>query len=301
MKSIFKIKHFLSSTFAIALLTFNTTSQAQGIPFADKATFLTAANSCTSCTIAVEDFSGYSGTITMIPLSSTNITPASPYPTIFNGGWIHPCGNNFSGAGLIAEPRFASSSITLNFSPPVVAFGASVYDDHDGIPLVNTIGLVATTTTGNTITIEEDCSNYGEAGFLGALSTDGIAQVTFYIDGKDGNLELDEFIVVQPAGVSPKSTETATTFSTLNKEEQVQVYPNPSRKDITIQLDNPTKEEVTIEMYNNIGNKVWEHALDKQTLTWNKTLEMTKAGVYIIMFKIGEQVQYKKVIINNDH
>ena len=160
--------------------------------------FFSAGN---SSTIVNETFTDFTHGQQVTSLFSGIATFEGSSPTIFSGGWQHNClGNEFMGKALIPEPRFQGNSLVMNFDPPIFGVGASAYDDHDGTPLVNEIKLELITTKGDTLSINETCSELGDVGFLGGTSTDHIVQAIWSIDNNNGNLEIDSLAICKTGG-----------------------------------------------------------------------------------------------------
>ena len=124
------------------------------------------------------------------------IFPATA-PRIFWGSWNYAGeAGVFFGAGLLPWPEFEGKSLIITFPVPLFGIGSNVFDDFDGTPYYNQITLKVTTTTGAVFSISETSACIGDAGFLGATSTDGIVSAEFSIDNTDGNLEIDLLTVI---------------------------------------------------------------------------------------------------------
>jgi len=122
----------------------------------------------------------------------------APSPRIFWGNWNYAGeAGVFSGAGLIPWPEFQGKSLIITFPTPVFGIGTNVFDDFDGTPYYNLITLKVTTTKGTVFSVNESSPCIGDAGFLGATSTDGIVSVEFSIDNTDGNFEIDLLAVIE--------------------------------------------------------------------------------------------------------
>jgi len=113
-------------------------------------------------------------------------------PMAVAGMWdYYGTGGSFKDLGLLPLPAFENKTLNIEFSEPVFGFGTNVFDDFDGAPLYNKVTLTVTTSYGEVFSVTEDSSGYGDCGFLGATSSDGIVSVTISIDGAEANLEVD--------------------------------------------------------------------------------------------------------------
>ncbi len=146
--------------------------------------------------LLVESFNGFSNGSAVSQLFGGLIPFTTPKPTVFWGSWGS---GYFSGGGLIPEPRFQSKPAVLSFSTPVFGVGANTFDDFDGSPGAAIITLTATTTSGCQLIVSESVASWGNTGFLGAVSSEGIVSARFAISGTGGNLELDGLVVIPEA------------------------------------------------------------------------------------------------------
>lgn len=168
---------------------------AQNMSYDNKSAFMTSIDVSAS---SLESFESYANGQIIDSLFNGFITFGGASPKIFIGGWQQNCVYQTVSSKAIANyPYFQGTPIIMDFKEPVFAIGSGVYDDHDGTPLTNTIYFEAITTLGDTITVNETCQSYGDVGFLGATSTDGITRVIWSIDINNGNFELDSLIMVK--------------------------------------------------------------------------------------------------------
>ena len=197
---------------AISLLVFcGGRALAQDVSYRDRATFNPAAG------VLLEDFDGFADGAPIDQLFAGLVTFDAPLPSIFFGGWDNfGTGGEFSGGGLLPEPLFQSAPLTLNFSQPVFGVGANAFDDFDGTPIVAVITLTVTTTSGATISVSEDFSNFGDTGFLGVTSTAGIVRAVFSISNTGGNLEIDKLTVIADSPCTPEDPLTYRDRATFN-------------------------------------------------------------------------------------
>jgi hypothetical protein len=214
-----KLTWMVVSPLALIVLS-QTQAMAQPAAFTNKSQFETA----TEGLIAQEEnFDDYNNGQQVTSLFDGRVQSDNPPPTVFFGGWnAYGTGGDFSGGALIPEPRFQGRSLAFIFDSPVFGFGANAFDDFDGTPFVNTITLVVTTTTGETLAVSEEFPSVGDTGFLGAISPDGITHAEFFIDNANGNLEVDllRIVAMPPSGVCGDSDAGQT--STLINFDDVQ-------------------------------------------------------------------------------
>jgi hypothetical protein len=120
---------------------------------------------------------------------------------------------------LVPEPTFQSRSAVLNFASPVFGVGANVFDDYYDL---NVITLTVTTVSGHVLSVSENSTRTGNAGFLGAISPEGIVRAEFSIDGNASNLEIDHLRVAArfpgpPGGqVTDPSADNGTSVNFVN-------------------------------------------------------------------------------------
>lgn len=160
---------------------------AQNATYNTRSAFNSVQGSFFSETEDFEDIAGgspitslFDGTVTFDGLASN-----------FIGGWIHNCGTQVDGGAIIPEPRFKGNGLAMNFSSPIFAIGADIYDDEGPDQLTLTI----TTVSGDEFTIADNCTGAGEAGFIGASSSDGIVKAEWNISNTNGNMEIDNITV----------------------------------------------------------------------------------------------------------
>lgn len=92
----------------------------------------------------------------------------------------------------------------------------------------------------------------------------------------------------------------------LNKEIDLNVFPNPSDGNITIELKNSTRQPTTIIIFDLFGNSVYEQTINKSIYNSPFSINIDKTefkgnrlanGIYIIQIVSGENIVNKKLII----
>lgn len=153
------------------------------------------ANACVS---SLDNFDTYLNCSEISGLFAGKVVFTGPKPKIFNGQWgIGGNAGNFSGMGLLPQPTFAGSPINIAFDSPVFGIGANVFDDFDGNPEINAITLTVTNYIGQSISITESSSTYGDCGFIGITSSYGIVSAVFSIDNQQlSNFEVDLLSII---------------------------------------------------------------------------------------------------------
>lgn len=78
---------------------------------------------------------------------------------------------------------------------------------------------------------------------------------------------------------------------------EITIFPNPSDRNVTIQIDNPTNEQIAVYLVDGLGRQIWESGLIENRSSWNKALEIEDTGIFFVLFKIGDQTHTKRLII----
>lgn len=94
----------------------------------------------------------------------------------------------------------------------------------------------------------------------------------------------------------------STTIENIAHEMQINLYPNPAEKELTVDLVVQNKTSVTLNLLN-ISGKVVCYELVKTNLNSGKhslkfNLERIEAGIYILDLKIGKKRYTKNLIVN---
>ena len=82
-----------------------------------------------------------------------------------------------------------------------------------------------------------------------------------------------------------------------SSDRSIQVFPNPSNRNINIQIDNPLSQIMKIVINDNLGRKIWESELIEGESNWRKEMEIDGNGIYFITAQIGNKTFYERVII----
>ncbi|RBP32108.1 putative secreted protein (Por secretion system target) [Oceanihabitans sediminis] len=82
-----------------------------------------------------------------------------------------------------------------------------------------------------------------------------------------------------------------------NTFENFALYPNPSKGEVTVQLN--SNEDVKVTLYDIRGREVYTNNFSNDQATFNKTinLETVSTGLYLIQFESGNKKTTKKLII----
>lgn len=188
----------LNLTFACTLLLgFQSNSSASAgdttITYTNRVPFRAA----DTCVRLFDNFDSYTPYQEINHLFDGLLTFPTPPPYVFYGSWsLAGTGGEFDGGAVIAQPFFQGNALRVQFREPVFGFGANVFDDFDGSTLINKISLTVTTTTGKTFSVSESFELYGDCGFLGATSREGIISAAFTINDSIANFEADLFEVI---------------------------------------------------------------------------------------------------------
>ena len=64
---------------------------------------------------------------------------------------------------------------------------------------------------------------------------------------------------------------------------------------------NPNSEKGTLEIYNVLGSMILKQDLDKGEQKVDLNLTKEASGIYFIKLKVGDQIMYKKLMLNNSN
>lgn len=118
--------------------------------------------------------------------------------------------------------------------------------------------------------------------------TKGTYQVKLSVSNADGNdTEVKEnYITVDPNGIPE------------NWADKLQVFPNPARDFITIQLDNQNQQKTQIELYDLQGKVIFKSVQTQQANVSEKiNVSDFEAGSYIIKLQIGNEILMIRVAV----
>lgn len=79
--------------------------------------------------------------------------------------------------------------------------------------------------------------------------------------------------------------------------EQVQLYPNPSQGNITIELPGVGEEDIEIRIFNEKGQTVLNRSLSKGQSSWNLDLPELASGLYLVKMHMGQTTKTEKLIV----
>ncbi len=81
-------------------------------------------------------------------------------------------------------------------------------------------------------------------------------------------------------------------------EKTVDIYPNPSNRNITIQINNPQSLRMQVFLTNYLGQPVWQSGLIENTSSFIRELTIENNGLYFISTQIGKDRYTERVTIN---
>lgn len=85
-----------------------------------------------------------------------------------------------------------------------------------------------------------------------------------------------------------------------NSDKNIQVYPNPSNRNIIIKVDNPFNQIVKVKIFDKIGRKVWESKLIEGESNWREEIKIEENGIYLITAQVGNEMYTDRVVIMNE-
>lgn len=85
-----------------------------------------------------------------------------------------------------------------------------------------------------------------------------------------------------------------------NLKWNINVFPNPSNGLINLNVNNPSNQRMKIKISDNLGRKVWESDLIEGESNWRKEIEIKRKGIYFVTTQIGDEIQYKRIIITDE-
>jgi hypothetical protein len=80
---------------------------------------------------------------------------------------------------------------------------------------------------------------------------------------------------------------------------QVEIYPNPAKGVVTLEMDNSSMGELLIEIYAGQGRKVYRELRHKQLFHFSTQIELNSLlpGIYLITIRSGEDQMSRKLLI----
>ena len=158
-------------------------------------------------------------------------------------------------------------------------------------------------------------SELNNLGFEIQKSNNGIDwQIIDFVDGRGTTSEVNEYNYIDTnpfSGINyyrlkQLDYDGAFEFSKViaieykSPEKEIQVFPNPSNKFINIQIGNLANQRMRVEITDNLGRKIWESGLIEGESNWRKEMGIEQNGIYFISAQIGDEVFYKRVLINGE-
>ena len=80
-------------------------------------------------------------------------------------------------------------------------------------------------------------------------------------------------------------------------EIQVELYPNPSPREMNISIHNPSRESMRIVLSDALGRKIWKSEIIEKNASWKKIFQLEQSGLYFISVRSGQRVITKKLVI----
>jgi hypothetical protein len=112
---------------------------------------------------------------------------------------------------------------------------------------------------------------------------------------RDALVEVSTGSITKSVLIAQKTFPTALN-SVLNKDKQINIYPNPTTGIITIDFDLDASQK-TIEVFDLLGNLIAEMETTENKYSFN--FSPNQKGIYIIKVKIKDQNFVRKIIIEN--
>lgn len=214
--------------------------------------------------------------------SATGGTP--PYSYMWsNGGTTQSISNLGGGTYTVtitdANGCLVSGTVTVT-EPAALAAGASATDEtcqgcNDG--------TATASPTGGTAPYTYNWSNGSTSQNIFSLAP-GTYTVT--ITDANGCTTMQDVTVGMFVGVN------------VGQSLQVDIYPNPSNGNFTINVESPTTNDITVELYGDLGQLVFSETR-MNTSVFNKqfTLNDVAAGRYMVKIKHGDHFTVRKLVI----
>ncbi|MBN8693283.1 MAG: T9SS type A sorting domain-containing protein [Bacteroidetes bacterium] len=200
------------------------------------------------------------------------------------------CGN-LSPLSLWHETIFIQDQLNGNFNwnsyaiESTTATPISIYNLKRRTPATGTETLV-TSTTGNLATDP-------------AYNTFWPLGVKWFVDAVGFNCNPTAKVLVQKTKTRSNQSNDKLFPTGINSlaifNENIQVYPNPAKDLINVDLTSLSKEEITVEIKNVLGQSIYQTQSLNQHMVIN--VSTLQSGVYMLIVKQGNQESIKKVVI----
>lgn len=102
------------------------------------------------------------------------------------------------------------------------------------------------------------------------------------------------FLKLNPAGTLSVSVDE------LGITSSIDIYPNPSKGIVTVNLGDNAQEYTILKLYNTLGQEVFSKTLDQQGRTNTSTIDLKeqKPGLYFLNVQSTDRIITKKIILN---
>jgi hypothetical protein len=157
--------------------------------------------------------------------------------------------------------------------------------------MANTNGITNATYFSNAAV---DMADYGVAGMPKVIVLGGSSHTVFY---NENNLDINESGI---GDAIDAALLVATVPEIETKNDQLNVYPNPSNDIITIELDALNDEDLSISLYDLFGNKISDIYHGNNSLNQNSLQFSTKNlnnGTYILQYKADQTTKFSKISV----
>jgi hypothetical protein len=89
-------------------------------------------------------------------------------------------------------------------------------------------------------------------------------------------------------------------YATVSQSASINIFPNPNNGVFTINYSvSGSQAQNSIEIFNSLGIKIYEEALNQNQHDYEINLSNLPSGVYIASIHLVNQTFYKKLIINH--
>ena len=240
------------------------------------------------------------------------------------GGYTYANNTSHPGAGTNTDHgKTHFSSIVLNGDILMYTEDNSALDIMQTWTTFGDPSLQVRTDTPKNITLSDSIVptnsfttnvHVGGVAFQNALVSlwDGVNQPFSGLTDASGNITITHTLA---AGTSAKLTITGFNLNTKIKDvvitdvtdvptqtpvdNTVNVFPNPATGTVTLSVNSPANGKYTLEVINLLGDVVFTDAFEKNSPSFNKTIDLSKVakGSYLVKYSSEGTVGYKKLIL----